>query len=121
MQEMINSPHENRIAVRRDLTLADGMENVSLDGNRITRMDLRKFPEACGKAFGLAKLSPQATQSVARRMEAYLTDGDRNQHFYGLLREVVSFIPSFALEASRGTLQEINTLDDLKKAEECDF
>jgi choline kinase len=117
LRRLLESPSENTIAVRKDVPLGDGMENVVLDGERIVRMSLIHTPEASAKAFGLAKLGPSSTCFIAGRLESYLKKGDRNQNYYGMIREAVHEIGYHALDAASDLLMEVNTLEDLDRAE----
>lgn len=117
LQKVMNSPHENAIAVRKDLDLTDKMENVVLDGDRIVQMTLENVPEASGKAFGLAKLSAESTAAVTKILKDYLDRRDKNQHYYGIIRQVIKVLAYRAVVTDRYNLQEINTVEDYETVE----
>lgn len=118
IQRLLASDHENVIAVRRDYPLANQMENVQVNEHgKIIKMSITNFPEATGKAFGLAKLGGQSTAFIISRLSEYLSLGDKNQNYYGIIREAVKNIDYYALEAGQDLLLEVNTLEDLVLAE----
>ena len=117
LRKIIDSPHENVIAVRKDVTLADNMENVELAGDRIVGMSITRPPGSVGKAYGLAKFGPAGTDFIVRRIGEYLEKGDKNRHCYGIIREAVREIEYHAFDASEDVLMEVNTLSDLEEAE----
>lgn len=114
---MIRAPHENVIAVRRDIALTDGMENVVLDNERICEMSLVTHARAMGKAFGLAKLSPQNHRWVIPRIADDLAAGKMQQNYFGMLRLAVEALPYHAMVTTHAQLMEVNTLQDLTVAE----
>ena len=116
--KVATSPHANTIAVRKDLALTDKMENVVLDKDRIVQMTLENVSEASGKAFGLAKLSAESTKIVSQILEKYLNRGDKNQHYYGMIRQAVKILEYRAVLTDRDNLQEINSLNDLLAVEQ---
>jgi len=118
LRQLIDSPRENLIAVRTDCPLGDRMENVALNGDQIVEMSITKRPRSEGKAFGLAKLGPRSTGWIARRIESLLAQGDRKQHLFGVIREALKELNYFALKADGELLLEVNTLEDLRAAEE---
>jgi len=116
--DLIRDPHASAIAVRRDVVLADQMENVAIRDGRITRMSIKSFPEAVGKAYGLAKIAPTEAALMLATMEGHLAHGNKNENCYGLIRQVIDGGAVFgALDASHRTLYEVNTLVDLDHAE----
>ena len=110
--QVLNSEYRNAIAVRKDLVLGDKMENVVLHGDRIIKMSLKKTPEAVGKAFGLAKLSQESTGLIVKKLERYINNGDKNQNYFGMIREAVKELDYRAIITDKFNLQEINTLTD---------
>ena len=117
LKKIVASSHSNIIAVRKDITLSDKMENVVLDGGKIVRMSLVHKPDCVGKAYGLAKFSPNSTEFLIKRIESYLAEGDKNQWCFGIIHEAADRIRYYALDATNDLLLEINTLDDLEHAE----
>lgn len=114
---LIEEPHRSAVVVRRDVALADKMENVLIQDGRIVRMSIQHFPEAEGKAFGLAKLAPPETRAMLKQMDVHLERGDRNQNCYGLIRAVVGDGTFAAFDATGDAVYEVNTLVDLDKVE----
>lgn len=117
LKRLLSSREKNVIAVRRDVTLSDHMENVSLEGNKIVKMSIAHFPEAKAKAFGMAKFSPESTELLSTLIEGHLKAGDKNQNFYGLIRKSLDWLDYYALEAGNDILLEINSLKDREEAE----
>lgn len=118
LNRVLASPHEHVIAIRTDMALGGRLEHVGLDGERITEMSLSQTPRSRGKAYGFAKFGPASSAAITRRMEAYLHRGDRNQHCFGLIREAISELPYHALDATPDLLLEVNTPDELQRAEQ---
>jgi choline kinase len=118
LAKLLGTPQANVIAVRTDVALEGQMEHVQLSEGRITRMSIRNFPEAVGKAFGLAKLGIQSTAFLTGQMEQHLEKGDKDEHYYGLIRRALDNLDYFALDATGALLLEVNTLEDLERAEE---
>ena len=115
--DLVRDPHRSVIVIRRDVPLADQMENVALRDGRIVRMSIRHFPQAEAKAFGLAKLAPPETGAMLEQMEIHLGQGDRNQHCYALIRAVMERGIFAAFDASGRAVYEVNTLADLDHVE----
>ncbi len=117
-QELIHSPHPNILSIRKDVPLGNQMENVTLEGERITAMSITTRPDSVAKAFGLAKFSVESSQFLIRRIADHIHQGDKNQNYYGIIREAVKTLPYYALDAGSHLLLEVNTLDDLQRADE---
>lgn len=118
LRVVLESPSENVVSVRTDVVLGPKMENVALDANgRITRMALTPFPGAVGKAFGLARFGLDHLASAHQSITAALRAGDRNQNYFGVIRQAVDQVAYYACPATPQDLLEINTLDDLARAE----
>ena len=118
VKEIIESERENIFAVGKWVELRNNMEQVQLDNDRVIKMDNQHYPEAVGKAFGFAKFSAESTDWVINRLQTYIDAGDKNQNYYGMLRQAVQELPYFAFDASNELLLEVNTLEDLSRAEE---
>lgn len=114
--KVINSNYPNVIAVRRDLKLSNNMENVVLEGDRIIDMSLINTPQAMGKAFGLAKLSDESTNYIIKKLEKYIDEGDKNQNYYGMIRQAVKELDYRAMITDKYHLLEINSLSDHETA-----
>ena len=118
VKEILESDRSNVFAVGKWVELRNNMEQVELDGDRILKMDNQHYPEAVGKAFGFAKFSKESTAWVCDRLRTYIDAGDKNQNYYGMLRQAIHELPYFSLDASNELLLEVNTLDDLALAEQ---
>ena len=117
LKNIIEDKRPNIIAVRTNLSLNKDMENVVIgSNNKITKMGKNIFQISHGKAFGLAKLSATSTKEICKKIEFYLNKNDKNQHCYGMIRELVDSLEYFAFNANNNFLLEINTEDDLKSA-----
>lgn len=112
-----NSQYPNVIAVRKDLTLGDKMENVVLDGDRIVEMSIINTQRSVGKAFGLAKFSPESTDLIIEKIRRYIEKGDKNQNYYGMIREAVKELEYRGILTDKYNLAELNTLEDHEVAE----
>lgn len=118
IKRLKESPLENAILVDRKVKLDDSMEQVILDGDRIVKMDKGNLPGAQGRGSGLVKLSPAAIAVMKERVKSFVEQGDKNQHCFGLMRYALTKVPFYALDASDLLFREINTLEELKEAEE---
>jgi len=116
LRKIIESRYENVIAIRTDIELDGRMEYVSLSDNRICQMSINKFDNAEGKAFGLAKLGKESINKLIERLSKYINDGDRNQNFYGMIREEVASDHYHAINCDNSLLLEVNTISDLNVA-----
>lgn len=118
LAKLINSKHKNVIAIDKTINLTDNMEQVILKESRIMQMDNKFLPSAVAKAFGVAKLSSESTKFVSNRIKQYITVGDKNQNYYGIIREAVKKLDYFVIDSNKELLLEVNTLKDLEKAED---
>ena len=114
LEKLISSKRDNIIAIRTDILLADNMENIVLKKGRISKMSNKNTRDAMGKAYGLAKFSPNATECLIERIEKYVSLGNKNKHCYGVIRELLSDINYYGLDAENELLMEVNTLSDFK-------
>ena len=118
LSKVINSRHENVIAVRKDLDFSNSMENIISLDERIISMCLRQTPQSCFKGFGLAKISKNALQENIKNYNKLVSNIQKKENYYGLIRMSLGNIDYHIEEFDRGHLAEINTLEDL---EECKF
>jgi len=86
-----------------------------LKKDRITKMSIKNRLESTGKAYGLAKFSPNGTQYLIERIGQYVSLGNKNKHCYGVIRELLGDIDYYGLDAGNELLMEVNTLSDFKK------
>jgi L-glutamine-phosphate cytidylyltransferase len=114
--KVINSTRENILSVRTDIELTNKMENVELNQDKIMKMSINNFPEASGKAYGLAKLSSQSTNYLIKALQKHLEAGDKNQNYYGIIRGAVSHLDYHAILTDESHITEVNTLTDHDKA-----
>ena len=93
------------------------MEQVELDNkNKIIKMDNMKFKEASFKAYGLAKLSSKSTKYINDKIQELLKQNNKNENYYGIIRQAVLDINYYGIDSNNLFLFEVNTLSDLKKA-----
>ena len=116
LKRLLTNKNPNLIAVRTDLELTDEMENVVLKGERIIKIRKKWANDSVGKAFGLAKFNFDSTKKILNKINGYILKGDRNQHCYGMIRELVNEVDYHALIANDDLLLEINSLKDLAYA-----
>lgn len=114
---IIKSKHSNVIAISKNIQLTDNMEQVELDNkNKIIKMDNMKFKEASFKAYGLAKLSSKSTKYINDKIQELLKQNNKNENYYGIIRQAVLDINYYGIDSNNLFLFEVNTLSDLKKA-----
>ncbi len=118
IRRVMDAPYSSALAIRRDVSLEGQMEHVAVDGDLITRMDLAAFPGMVGKAYGLAKLGSAQTDVMRADMDRHLSQGDRHQNCFGLIRHAIPPAQYHVVDAGTDLLVEVNTPDDLARAEE---
>ena len=114
LNNLIKLPKDNVILARKDITLKDSMENVIEVEGRIVNMSLRKSKHAKFKAFGLAKISPDALQENINFYQALKNEVQKQENYFGLIRMNLGKIDYHLLETNKKNLSEINTVEDLK-------
>ena len=115
---LINDERKNLLAVRRDLSLTENMENIiGLDG-RIVNMALRCSDLAKFKGFGLAKISKEALNENISFYNILNETKQKEENYYGLIRMCLGKIEYHYLESDENNLSELNTLNDM---ENCKF
>ena len=117
LEGIINSKFKSIIATRSDLELKDQMENVIIEDGKIINMSLKNSPKANGKAFGLGKFSILSTSLLIKKLSYFISKNDLKQNYYGMIRLACEEINYFAYETNEDNILEINTVEDLKKAE----
>lgn len=116
LKRIVASAHQNVIALDQDIALRDNMEQVALKADRIIKMDNVFFPEAVGKAVGVARFSGELARWMTWRIARHVAGGDKHQNYFGVLHEGVHHHPVHTLPA-RGAVREVNSLDDLGQCE----
>ena len=114
LNNLIKLPKDNVISARKDITLKDSMENVIEVEGRIVNMSLRKSKHAKFKAFGLAKISPDALQENINFYRSLKNEVQKQENYFGLIRMNLGKIDYHLLETNKKNLSEINTVEDLK-------
>ena len=114
LNNLIKLPKDNVISARKDITLKDSMENIIEVEGRIVNMSLRKSKHAKFKAFGLAKISPDALQENINFYQALKNEVQKQENYFGLIRMNLGKIDYHLLETNKKNLSEINTVEDLK-------
>jgi len=113
---IINLNKNNVIAVNYDVNLTNNMELVTIgESNIIISMNNLLYEGAVAKAYGLAKLSPDSTNYIIKKIEQFLIDGDYNQNYYGIIRQAVKKIDYHCFNSGKMFLSEINTLSDYER------
>jgi len=115
LKEVIESKYSNLIVIDKKIKLGDKMELVRLKEDRIIKMHNMYYECAEGKGVGVAKFSPENVKWIIDRIEYYLAKGDKNQNYYGIIRQAVHYKDFFGLDAKDNVLFEINTVEDLEK------
>lgn len=115
LERLVLSEYKDIIVLDNDIELADNMEQVRLDGDRIVEMRNIRFPGASGKAVGVAKFSQQTVHWLLKRTDQYIKSDDKNQNYYGIIREAVNHL-DIRVMPTEGFLLEINSVNDLEKA-----
>ena len=114
---IVESKYDNVICIKTNDDLTDNMELVKLEKNTIVKMDNSYFDEAIGKAYGVAKFSDKSTFLLSKKVEEYIKSGDKNQNYYGLIRQAISELNYNVIDCTDEILFETNTVSDLKKVE----
>ena len=115
IKKIIDTPSENAIFIDKEIELEEkSMEQVILefDTNKILLMDNKTLPGAHGKAVGVAKYSGECIQFMMKQIDGFVTKGNKNQHFYWLLRNAVKEFDIHGLDIGSSYFKEINTLEE---------
>ncbi len=115
IKKVLDSKNENVIVVDYKVKLKDNMEQVILNGDKITKMRNTLLEGAVGKAAGVAKISPEAINWILGLANQHIQAGDKNRNAYGLLREAVEHLEFHIVDIGEDILYEVNTLEDLEK------
>ena len=110
---IIASPHDNLIVLDTKIALHDNMEQVVLQGDKIIKMENSLFEGSVAKAVGAAKLSPPLVNWLINQIKYYLSRGDKNQNYYGMMRQALHHHEVYGMNAGNEILYEINTVEDL--------
>ena len=80
------------------------------------QMDNRNIPGAHGKVVGVAKFSNSAISWLLNKLEWYISQGDKNQHFYGMIRQAVHEFDFYGIDIGSSFFREVNTVQDYEDA-----
>ena len=116
IKKLIESKYDDVIVLDKKIKLSDNMEQVHLEGDKITHMQNTLLKGAVGKATGVAKFSPKNIFWIKKKAEEYITNGDKNQNHYGIIGDAVKHLDFYGLDPGDEVLFEVNSIEDLKKA-----
>ncbi|MFH1641364.1 MAG: phosphocholine cytidylyltransferase family protein [Nanoarchaeota archaeon] len=114
LKKLIDSVYPDVIVIDKKVQLKNNMEQVIMEGDKIVKMQNTLLDGAVGKGIGVAKLSPKNVQWLIQKIDEYLEKGDKNQNYYGIIRQAVNYLDFYGLDSGYELLFEINTEDDLK-------
>lgn len=115
LKKLIESKYDNVIVIDNKIKLANNMEQVHMKGDKIVHMQNTLLKGAVGKAAGVAKFSPKNIFWIKKRSEEYLAKGDKNQNYYGIIREAIKHLDFYGSYSDDEILFEINSTEDLEK------
>jgi L-glutamine-phosphate cytidylyltransferase len=124
LKVVLNSKHDNLVVVDTQIEIRPGMDQVvmqeekMIDGNKIRKEEVN-LPGANAKAVGLAKFSGQQHRWFMHWLQQKITQGDKNQNYYGGIWAALKEGREFhCLDAREYLLFEVNTVDDLHQGVE---
>jgi len=112
LKRLLDYKGENVVCIDKHIQLNDSMEQVMLYGDRIIFMDKRNIKGAEGKAVGIAKFSNIAINFMINEVEKFMDNGDKNQHFYGMIRIALNYHTFYGLDIDKSFFREVNTIED---------
>jgi len=115
LKEVIESKYDNVIVIDTKIDLDESMEQVLMEGDQIKIMEKENLKNAHGKAVGIAKFSPENINWIINRLNDYISKGDKNQNFYGMIRQAVHHRKFYGIKTRDHKVVEINNIADLKK------
>ena len=114
LKALINSKYENVIIIDKKVKLTSNMEQVIMNKDKIIKMRNTLLDGAIGKAVGLAKFSSKNIDWIKKRIEKYINAGDKNQNYYGIIREAVEHLDFHGFDSQNKFVFEINSIGDLR-------
>lgn len=118
IKRLIECKYKNVIVIDKKVRLIEfKMEHVELKGDKIIKMDNHGCENAVGKGSGIAKFSPENTKYIMNKIDEYVKKGDKNENYYGIIREAINHLNFYGLDSNGCFLTEINTLEELENAE----
>ncbi len=117
LADLLNTPHENALIMRRTAQL--GSEEVKVElagGDRILRIGKDIDPlRAAGESIGIERFSPQAARALLTALDGRK---GRNEFYEAAFQEIIDGgIPVHAVPAAEEDCVEIDTPADVRKAE----
>ncbi len=117
LKQMKESKHDNLIGINKEIKLDNTMEKVRMSGDKIIAMELSDLPGAVGRAVGIAKFSSSNLEGMFEWIREKIESGDKNQHCFGIIRRICNKYDYYGLDTKNMILADINTLEDLEKAD----
>ncbi len=120
IKNLLEDDHNNLIVVDKKADLNKVTEHAVLDrNNRIINMPKSGLADkAHGKGCGIAKLSPPVIEEIINKISIKIIDGDKNEHFYGIIRNMLDKYEFYGLDSANLLINEVNTIEDLEKLKE---
>lgn len=118
LRQIINHGSNNIIATRSDLDIKSRAECVRISNGVIKKMTYKYEEGDSAKAFGLARFGGEALISLHSLVKEEISAGGVNEHLYALVRKNINNYNYYAQNTSAQDLLEVNTLEDLKVAQE---
>ncbi|MEK6826587.1 MAG: phosphocholine cytidylyltransferase family protein [Nanoarchaeota archaeon] len=113
VRKVLEDKRKNIICIDKKIPLNESMEQVILDKeNKIIHMDKSNVSGAHGKAVGVAKFSNEAIIYKLDKIKSYVQLKDKNQAFYGIIREAVKDLDYYGLDIGDSFFREVNTTDE---------
>ena len=120
IKRIIKDKHENIIVIDKKADLNRVTEHAVLDeNNRIINMPKSGLAnEAHGKGCGIAKFSPDTVKEITRRAYQMISQGNKNEHFYGIIRNMLDKYYFYGIDSGDLLIKEVNTVNDLEELKE---
>ena len=120
LSEVLQSPHENCLVVRREGNFDEEEVKVAMDEEwRILRVGKELGKDTLlGESIGIEKFSAQGTEKLFKILQHRVFDEGRENEFYeASFQELIDLgVSIYAVDAKGFPCIEIDTLEDLQKA-----
>ncbi|HIG93605.1 TPA: AAA family ATPase [Candidatus Woesearchaeota archaeon] len=118
LKRVLESKYENAFGFDRKYDFTSDMQKMVMIGERIVHHDKRISDDlAHGEAVGPVKVSVTLAQEMFKVIESRIAQGNRKEWVYSILNEITKYLPIYGVNITGLKWGEIDTAEDLRKAE----